>query len=391
MWRIILIALTVLIYSCGGNTSTKQIGVDNKIKKINIVSRPDSIITKVSRIASDIEYIPLKPSANSPIKVIDKIIIRGNKIYISIIGDLLCFDNQGQFLYTLYGTGKNERNNIVAIYDFDIDTGDTSMIVLYGNKILQFKNTGSGFNYLNTIKLGRLSPSQLDFVPGTNKILLSSFRLKGYEPSLNLLININGDTLSFKRDYFISFNPVKNRIWDNIIHYQFDNKLHFRERLNDTVFSIDNESNNFKPDFILNSRLSSTNSKNINDPDYFRILPNVVQIFEVSRYLFFTYNIGRAKYKVFYDKFENRRYELEQLNGALKDDIVGGPDFDPKYCYEGKMYSWISARDLKQYIVSEDFAKAQVQAPKRQEDLKKLALSLKESDNPVLILVKLKN
>lgn len=56
MRRIILFALTVFICSCGGNTGTKQIGADNKTKKIPIVSRPDSIITKVSEIASDIKY-----------------------------------------------------------------------------------------------------------------------------------------------------------------------------------------------------------------------------------------------------------------------------------------------------------------------------------------------
>jgi hypothetical protein len=391
MWRIILIALTVLIYSCGRNASTSKIEADNKTKKINIVSRPDSVITNVSWIASDIEYIPLQPSANTPVKVIDKIVTRGNKIYINLIGDVLCFDNQGQFLYTLYGNGKNENHNIVAIYDFDIDTGDTSLVVLYGNKILQFKNTGSGFDYVNTLKLGRLSPSKLDFVPGTNKILLSSFRLKGYEPSLSVLVNINGDTLSFKRNYFKRFNPVTNRVWDNIIHYQFDNKLHVRERFNDTVFSIDFESNNFNPDLILNSRLSSTNSENINDPEYFRILPNVDKIFEVPRYLYYTYNISGLENKVFYDKFENRRYEIDPENGALKDDIGGGPDFHPEYCSEGKLYSWIGVRDLKRYIRSEDFSKAQVQNPKKKEELKKLADSLKETDNPVLIVVTPRN
>jgi hypothetical protein len=211
--------------------------------------------------------------------------------------------------------------------------------------------------------------------------------LKGYEPSLNVLININGDTLSFKRNYFKRFNPVTNRIWDNIIHYQFDNKLHFRERFNDTIYSIDYESSNFKPALILNSRLSSTNSENINDPEYFRILPNVDKIFEVPRYLYFTYSINRLENKVFYDKYENRRYEIDPKNGALKDDIGGGPDFIPEFCCEYKIYSWISPRDLKQYIGSEDFAKAQVQNHKKKEDLKKLAGSLKETDNPVLIVV----
>lgn len=79
------------------------------------------------------------------------------------------------------------------------------------------------------------------------------------------------------------------------------------------------------------------------------------------------------------------------MSGVLKDDIGGGPGFDPKFCSEGKMYSWIDARELKNYVASKDFAEARVQNPKKQEDLKKLGLSLKDSDNPILILVRLKN
>lgn len=391
MRRVVSFAFTVLICSCGGNTGTKQIGPDDKTKKILLFSSPDSIITKISEIATNIEYIPLQPSANTQIKAIDKIIIRGNKIYINLINDILCFDGQGDFLYQLYGNGNEKKENVVAIYDFDIDTGNTSLIVLAGNKLLHFKNTGSGFDYIKTLKMARLSPSKLDFVPGTNKILLSSIRMKGYEPSLNILININGDILSFQPNYFKRFNPVKNRIWDEIIHYQFDNKLHFRERFNDAVFSINIESNTFTSSLILDSRVSSTNSENINDPEYFRILPNVVNIFEVPRYLYYVYNFSQYDHKVFYDKYEDRKYEIDPGNGVLIDDIGGGPDFDPKFCSEGNMYSWISARDLKKYAESEEFTEAQVQNPQKQEDLKKLVLFLKDSDNPILILVRLKN
>ena len=54
------------------------------------MSRPDSVITQVSAIAFDIEYIPLQPSANTLIKAIDKIETRGNKIYINLIDNILC-------------------------------------------------------------------------------------------------------------------------------------------------------------------------------------------------------------------------------------------------------------------------------------------------------------
>ena len=177
-------------------------------------------------------------------------------------------------------------------------------------------------------------------------------------------------------------------MYDEFIHYQFENKLYFKERFNDTVYSINNQSNKFIPSLILISRLSSTNSENIKDPKYFKLLPNIVNIFEVSRYLYYSYPFYEDQFhKVFYDKYENRKYEINLEFGILKDDIGGGPDFDPKFCSEGRMYSWIDVNALKKLIRSEAFVNTQVQNPKKQEALKKLVDSLKETDNPVLIVV----
>ena len=388
MWRFFLFTLTVFIFSCAGNIDTKQTEAPDIIKRIHLVSNPDSIITSISEVASDIIYIPLQPSAGTQIRVIDKIISRGNKIYINIISDIMCFNDQGHFLYKLYGNEKNVYD--YAIYDFDIDAADTSLIVLVGNKILYFKNTVSAFNFKSTIELGRLSPVKMDFLPGTTNILLSSVRIKGYEPSLNTLINLSGDTLALNPNYFKRFNPVKNWIQDKTIHYQFNNKLYLRERFNDTVFSIDAVSNTFKPELIFESSISSTNSENINDPKYYRILPFVDNIFEVTRYLYYAYNFSRQQHKVFYDKYKDKKYEIDPEYGVLKDDIGAGPGFDPMFCSEGIVFSWFGAMDLKKYIESEEFTRAQAQNSSKKESLKILANPLKDTDNPVLIVVRLK-
>jgi len=388
---IILFGLTFFILSCRENIETKQSGSKNEIKTFRIVSNPDSVITKASEIADNIDYIPLQPPPGIRIEAIDKIIARDNKIYINLINNLLCFDDRGRFLYKLFGNAKEADKNIVAIYDFDIDTADTSLIILAGNKLLRFRITGSGFEYAEIINLNRLSPSKLNFVPGTNNILLSSTRRKGFEPTLHIVINMDVDTLLYKPNNFRRFNPVTNRIWDLTIHYQSENKLHFKERFNDTIFSIDAESNSFASSLILDSRMSSTNSENINDPDYFKILPFVVNIFEVSRYLYFAYNFGDIDHKVFYDKFENIKYEIDPLNGALIDDIGGGPDFCPLFCSEGKIYSWISAMKLKEFAEGEDFTEKQVRNSIKQDDLEKVVSFLLENEYPFLTQLTLKN
>jgi hypothetical protein len=47
----------------------------------------------------------------------------------------------------------------------------------------------------------------------------------------------------------------------------------------------------------------------------------------------------------------------------------------------------MDAMTLKKYVISEDFENALVKDPKKKSELKKLADSLNETDNPVLIIV----
>jgi hypothetical protein len=93
----------------------------------------------------------------------------------------------------------------------------------------------------------------------------------------------------------------------------------------------------------------------------------------------------------FYDKYENRKYEIDPRYGSLKDDIGGGPDFNPKFCFEGKLYSWTTTQALREYTEGEYFAVALVLNSQKKEYLKNLALSLSKTDNPVLIIVTPKN
>ena len=385
--RIFLFAIINFICFCSRSPDYKPIDTNGKIKEIYLVSKSDSIITKISEIASDIEYIPLQSWPGKQIFFIDKIISHDNRIYINLVNDVLCFDLSGHFLYSLYGNNTVPERYRVAVFDFDVGTGDTTLVVLAGNEVFYFSFAGSGFEYVKTIKLDSPTALNLSFVPRTGKILLSSTRRNGFEPMLHVLINLNGDTLSYKQNYFKRFNPVANKIWDEIIHYQFDKKLCIRERFNDTVYSLDEQSDTFMPDFILNSRLSSTNSNNLNDPEYYRILPDVIRVFEVPRYLFYVYNMDRL-HKVFYDKYEDKKLEIDPNIGVLKDDIGGGPDFEPVFCSDGCIYTWISVRDLKKYTASKDFIEARVLNPLKYEYLQKMGKDLKESDNPVIILIR---
>jgi hypothetical protein len=76
----------------------------------------------------------------------------------------------------------------------------------------------------------------------------------------------------------------------------------------------------------------------------------------------------------------------------LPDDIAGGPDFtieyiNKSYCSGGRLFSFVDAITLKNYVASKGFNNSLAKDPKKKNELKKLADSLNETDNPVLIVV----
>ena len=54
------------------------------------------------------------------------------------------------------------------------------------------------------------------------------------------------------------------------------------------------------------------------------------------------------------------------------------------------MIAWIDAIKLKQYVISIDFKTSKPINPERKKQLEKLALSVKETDNPVIMMIKIK-
>jgi poly(A) polymerase Pap1 len=75
---------------------------------------------------------------------------------------------------------------------------------------------------------------------------------------------------------------------------------------------------------------------------------------------------------------------------ALKDDIIGGPSLDLNFCSEDKAYCFVDVLKLKKYTNSIDFINAKVKDPREKQDLKTISESLKETDNPILVVVTLK-
>ncbi len=402
----LFIILMIVFCSCGrkGTNETKNA---SSIKVIDLLSEPESEITRVSDIATDIDYVPLQTTENSLIKSITKIVTCDNKMYIrNGYSDILCFDREGKFLYKLNKTGRGpgEYN---FIRDFDISSDNKIIIVISDGNLLVYNNTDTEFVFNKSINLMHLFqsnsqpyPSKISMIPGTTNILLSIDPFTGSEQFLSILINTDGDSLYFKPNHYMyEKTDVLRQMINESLQYNFENKICFKEEFSDTVFFVNKETNEFQPRLIFDSHGKGFLPRIRYDREYARshIAETfwVYLIIETPKYIIYTYEHNRTRYKMLYDKSVNKKFKLKEWKftnnisskNVLKDDINGGPDFDLDFSSENLIYSSVDALTLKKYVAGEEFIKAKVNDPKKKEALKKLADSLKETDNLVLIVV----
>lgn len=391
--KIALFALFIGIIAC--NRGGGPVNDRKTIEVIDLLSEPESEITSLSEIATDIEYISLQTSSTSMIKFIRKVIISENRIYVqNNVEEILCFDKDGNFLYKLSKQGRGP-GEYTFISDFSIDSVKNTLIILDGAEILEYENTGSEFILMKSVKLNRPAPQKIDIIPGSNKVMLSIPPFKGSEPSLSIMINMDGDTVYYKPNCYqyerkIAKGGMVVVSANETVQYVHDNKICFKEVFSDTVFYADKESDLFLPHLIFNSYGKMYPARAKGDPEFAKSNGDeyyyIANIMEVPRYLVYYYYFDKSPHKILYDKVSSHKFDIS-LDDHISEDIAGGPFFDPAGVTSGKFYSFVEASSLKRHVSKEEFATVKVKNPARKEELIKLAGSLEETDNPVLVVV----
>jgi hypothetical protein len=390
-----LTSMLLIILLCSCNRSKNQTTVDDLIK-IDLLSDAEMTLSNLSEIASDIQYIRLQTIDSSLISRIDKVVITGDKIYVNNRGaDIICFDNIGTFLGRLSKAGRGP-GEYTFIQDFDISSDCKKLILLSNGKILLYKINGNEFKFSKSIDLYE-GVLRISFILGTDNILLSNGPWFGNESSLNLVINLDRDTLLLKPNCY-KYEKLGSgfRATNDAIQYKLGDRVCFKEGFSDTIFYVTSKLDRLSPHLILNSHGTVPPPKVRGDMEYAKAhaieFSSVAVAYEVPRYIFYYYMYKSLRHKIIYDKVSNRKYELA-LENALVDDLNGGPNIDlnMRNCIGTYFYAIVDAIKLKKYIQSDDYTNATVKELKKKEELKGIADSLKETDNPLLIIVTPKN
>ena len=367
----------------------------NDLKKIDIF-KSETSMQNISDLAEEITYTPL--SSDSILSSIIKVIYSNGDYYIlDNRSKFLRFDKSGRLLNQIgyRGSGPGEYYGI-SKFAICHDTHEIFIAVTRQNQVMVFDPNGK---FKRSISTARQSLSSIGV--SDKNLLVFSFDSRKHENENMELIDANGIVLkSFKNKYDFGRGPTILLSMGECLMYEFDRRLYFKEIFSDTVFYLVGEK--MIPEFILGSgmrrltpekrtkinNLTNNSSSEIRESGITYVDQN--KLFETASFLFYQYSFNGESKVLIYNKSTGQQY-LNDLSNGFINDLDGGPHIIPIMTKDNNtIISWINAFKLKQYIESDAFKNAVPKYPEKKKSLEKLANSLSDNDNPVLILVRMK-
>ena len=363
----------------------------------------DNKIT-LADIADDIKYIPLNDSL--PIGMTFGLRITADYIYISVkdIG-ILQFDRLGNLIQKIGARGRGPGEYQFGM-EFAVDEKTGSVYIRDPKNVYVYSQGGLFLREISYQKYLATYPMAGAIEFYNSLIFLGDYLMRGNSSYNWIFLDTLGNLISAKENSVPLFQT--NVGWRGCV-YKFENKLFYYNVLNDTVFSITPELFYSKAYLFAKGEHRWPRTKiETNTFDLFTLqiskLFQPLKMFETKRFIVLSYIYLDKSAISFFDKntkktFLSYRYERTKDNKeyrvpCLINDLDGGPPLENINYYSENSKEFITTiinpLNLKEHLESDGFRKTFLKYPEKKKELEKLANSLKETDNPVLMIVRLK-
>ena len=396
----ILLTLIIVLFSC---TQKKEV---DDIVDLTLITEPNS--SNLSELGSEITYIPLETNASCIIQQIDELIYEGGAYYLRSTNEnkvtpekgapppppmmptksLYRFSKNGEFICQIsrQGGGPSEYR---YIQDFLYNKNNNTINIFIPNDIKEFSLDGT---WKKNITLEYNEVTSLAYT--NNQILGFIDNSRGQNEYSFVLFDANGEiTSTYKNKYKFTISTDAIFFQPECIFYQYNGILHCKELNSDTIFSFDNGT--FIPKYFLKQGEAKYTTDLREKSMTTNLTKYIIQknLFESEKYLFYQYRLKDRDNCFIQNKSNGTQYLIDNGTG-LVNDMDNGPNFKTQntVTVDGTEYliSWINAFELKAHVDFEAFKNSTPKHPEKKKELEQLANSLDENDNPVLILVKLK-
>jgi hypothetical protein len=397
----------LLIYMPNFQKTPSQNSKNDKffeIKFEDLLKQKNTI--KLSQVASEVKYIQLETNENCMIYHNAKYYFADSFIFVSNRDHILKFSADGKFIKQI-GTPGRGPGEIISIYTISI-IPEKKLIVIFdyvAHKLLYFNFDG------NLVKSSGVPRFKYINVLNDARYIAISQAITASEKYTHLLINESGDTLSAVKNP-VSWKAPDQKHISSVSNpsfkpfYTYQNKHYFKSMYNDTVYVIN--ANKIRPSYFINlgkyqlpadKRMESLNPGEAslfgkNAKDYYH-----AYVFESGDRFFLTINEWGGDNKI--ERFTiNKSFIANTDNkgafrGYIDNDWDGGGLFWPKGTInDNTVFMPIYVKDLKDIINfrrSSKSLRTMVKFPEKRTQLEKMVSELDIADNPILMVVTLKD
>jgi len=363
--------------------------------KIDLRKLPKKEAVRLSDLgATDIQYIPLETTKQNVLPEIKKIVFGKSFFLTHSYANINMFRYNGQFVTKISKEGRGP-DEITVAHDIDINPKDETIYLVDGwlQKFLVYNRDG---------KLMRSFKSPLKIairfrITNDGILCYNDNNMAKTTDSFILIDTLGKVIMNYPNTY--KWQDKTNRtvgyLHENLF-YRFNDQIFKKEMYSDTVFVYRDKA--FKPHIIIDvGKLRITPEARTNSPVAY-IIHNFLtphKLFECGDYIYYEFSYQpddeNEGFSVIASKGNNFKIFFDPEKGLIND-LDGGPNIIPQTVKDNNiLVTWIDAIDFKNHISSETFRKSKPLYPEKKKELEKLAASLKETDNPVLVQVRLKH
>jgi len=350
--------------------------------------------TGLSEIRSTITYIPLETNSKSLLG--DIINLKLTDSHIAVYDrhrQLLLYDYLGHYIRRISGLGRGPGEYSLGIHDFCFSPdGQKIYLVVDGKRCFEYDLD----NHL-------LSTYKLDFdcsqFLSLNDSSLIFYFLSSY-PEINPSLGIYDLNFNIRKSYPNYFQQNERHKGGRsrwITLYSYQGNIRFREFRVDTLYTV-TEKELIPYSIITLGKKEVPIEYEVTFPtthaDIERAIDRMANRYrhyqdmeDVDNIYFTLFGPQNEEYLRGYFNKSNNTVRI--IGSQFQNDIDGGLPFFPKYIYNDSiLVDWVEAFDLREYVLSGNATEMRRLYGQKYDDLVKLAKSLHDESNPVLVMVK---
>lgn len=386
-----VLIFSLLVISCQNSDKKGK----NELLTFDISEKPSITDVTLSDLGFvDIEYIPLGTSDKSPIQYINNVLFSEDYFLTHFYMDVMMFRYDGTFVKKI-GTEGRGPNEYTVVHDVDIDKVNQNIYLVDGwqKRFLVFSNKGEIIKTIRT----PVSAGILFRITENGILCYYKNSLGNIENSYNLIDTSGIIVNNYPNGFPWTLKQKSTVIFDENLFYRFDNKLYKKEVYSDTVYVFENKI--FKPHIVIlhGNRLLTPEARSEYEPGALsEKFISQKNLFEFGDFIYyeFMYNYKGGESNILHgfigSKTNNSSFFINPEQGIIND-LDGGPDIRPKTIRDNNtLISWIEAGELIKKVTDQKFKNSTPKYPEKKKELETLAKSLKETDNPILVMVRLK-